>query len=132
MPFAPGVIRVEAYGGGRTLADEVRTTGAPVKLEVVDAAPEKDYDSAIINVRLQDAEGLNVPGRENDRVIHFDVLEGELIGTGNGDPNGIQPDVTTDIETFCGRCQAIVRPGKGGVRVIVRCEGMEPVEYRRN
>lgn len=132
VPYAPGVIRVEGFKGDVKLVDEVRTTGAPAKLEVVDAAPEKDFDSAIINVRLQDENGLNVPCRENDRMIHFDILEGELIGSGNGDPNGIQPDVTADISTFCGRCQAIVRPNaEGKVHVIVRCEGMEPVEYIR-
>ena len=133
VPFAPGSIRVEAVKGDVKVADEVRTAGAPAKLEVVDAAPERDFDAAIINVRLQDARGLNVPGRENDREIRFEVLEGELIGSGNGDPNGIQPDVAAAIPTFCGRCQAIVRPSDAGrVRVIVRCEGMEAVEYTRS
>lgn len=132
VPYAPGEIRVEAFKGDVKLVDEVRTTGEPAKLEVVDAAPAKDFDSAIINVRLQDENGLNVPGRENDRMIHFDVLQGELIGSGNGNPNGIQPDITPDISTFCGRCQAIVRPdAEGRVRVIVQCEGMEDVEFIR-
>ena len=132
VPYVPGVIRVEAVKGDVKLIDEVRTTGAPAMLEVVDAAPITDFDSSIINVRLQDENGLNVPRRENDRIIHFEVLEGELIGSGNGDPNGIQPDITPDISTFCGRCQAIIRPSAAGkVHVIVRCEGMADVEYAR-
>ena len=132
VAYEPGVIRVEAFKDGRTLMDEVRTTGMPAKLEVVDAAPEKDFDSAIINVRLQDEQGLNVPGREHDRMIHFHVIKGELIGSGNGDPNGIQPDVTPDISTFCGRCQAIVRPDASGhVHVVIRSEGMEGAVYVR-
>ena len=132
VPYVPGVIRVEAVKGDVKLIDEVRTTGAPAMLEVVDAAPITDFDSSIINVRLQDENGLNVPRRENDRIIHFEVLEGELIGSGNGDSNGIQPDITPDISTFCGRCQAIIRPSAAGkVHVIVRCEGMADVEYAR-
>lgn len=132
VAYAPGVICVEAFKDGRTLIDEVCTTGVPAKLEIVDAAPEKDFDSAIINVRLQDEHGLNVPGREHDRMIHFRVLAGELIGSGNGDPNGIQPDVTPDIPTFCGRCQAIVRPDASGhVHVVICCEGMEDAAYVR-
>ena len=132
VPFVPGTIRVEAFSGDRKLSDERTTAGSPARLEVIDAAPDEDYDSSIINVRLQDSEGRYVPERKNDRLVRFSVLQGELIGSGNGDPNGIQPDKTPNIRTFCGRCQAIVRPDKEGhVRVIVHCKGMEDVEYKR-
>ena len=133
VPYAPGSIRIKAVKGEEVCIDEIYTAGAPAKLEVIDVAPDKDFDSSIINVFLQDAAGIYVPRRENDREVHFEVLEGELIGSGNGDPNGIQPDVTPDIHTFCGCCQAIVRPNaEGRVRVIVRCDGMECVDYIRN
>ena len=132
VKYVPGVIRVEAFKNGKMLIDEICTTGRAEKLQVIDAASEKDFDSAILNIQLLDRDGLHVPGLENDRMVHFEVIQGELIGSGNGNPNGIQPDVTPDILTFCGRCQAIVRPDqKGNVRVVVSCESMEAVEYIR-
>lgn len=132
IPYVPGVIRVEAVKGDVKLTDEVRTAGSPARIELVDAAPDQDYDASILNVQLKDAGGIDVPGTENDRMIHFEVIRGELIGTGNGDPNGIQPDITPDILTFCGRCQAIVRPdAQGQVQVKITCAGMPPVEYVR-
>ena len=55
-----------------------------------------------------------------------------VIGAGNGDPNGIQPDITDEILTFCGRCQLIVRPdAEGRVELTVCAEGLPEVAYRR-
>ena len=76
------------------LADEVRTAGLAAALEVVDAASAEEYDSSIINVRLMDENGVPVPGRDADRLVRFEVKRGEIIGAGNGDPNGIQPNIT--------------------------------------
>ena len=89
IPFEPGALRVEAYGDGEMLADEVRTAGLAAALEVVDAASAEEYDSSIINVRLMDENGVPVPGRDADRLVRFEVKRGEIIGAGNGDPNGI-------------------------------------------
>ena len=94
IPFEPGALRVEAYGDGEMLADEVRTAGLAAALEVVDAASAEEYDSSIINVRLMDENGVPVPGRDADRLVRFEVKRGEIIGAGNGDPNGIQPNIT--------------------------------------
>lgn len=94
IPFEPGALRVEAYGDGEMLADEVRTAGLAAALEVVDAASAEEYDSSIINVRLMDENGVPVPGRDADRLVRFEVKCGEIIGAGNGDPNGIQPNIT--------------------------------------
>ena len=41
-----------------------------------------------------DENGVPVPGRDADRLVRFEVKRGEIIGAGNGDPNGIQPNIT--------------------------------------
>lgn len=132
VPFEPGVIRAVTEKDGVVLTEEVRTAGAPARIEVIDAAPATDYDASIINVYLTDAKGVPVPGRAHDRAVRYDVHSGTLIGVGNGDPNGTQPDLAHETPTFCGRCQAIIRPDAGGhVRVTVSADGLPPVEISR-
>ncbi len=130
IPFEKGTLRAEAVYEGRIIADEVRTAGKPAKLEVVDAAPETDYDSSIICVRLLDENGVPVPGQEHDCKITFDVQNGRILGVGNGDPNGVYPEIANSIPTFSGRCQAIVAPDASGKICIRVCaEGLEHVLY---
>lgn len=132
VTFEPGVLRVTATKDGVQISDEVRTAGEPAQLEVLDAAPDKDYDSSIINVRLLDAQGIPVPGREADCMIHFEVKNGTIIGVGNGNPNGVQPEIADEIETFCGRCQAVIRPDADGkVCVTVSADNLPPVTIVR-
>lgn len=132
VPFEAGVIRAEAITGEIKLMDEVHTAGAVHHMELVDAAPQQDFDASILNIRLMDEKDIPVPGQANDREISIEVEKGELIGTGNGDPNGIQPDVTNVIATFCGRCQFIVRPdAKGEVCVTIHSQGLPDVPYCR-
>ncbi|MDO4741455.1 MAG: glycoside hydrolase family 2 TIM barrel-domain containing protein, partial [Eubacteriales bacterium] len=132
IPFAPGVLRAEAVCGDVIVADEVRTAGVAAALEITDAADGKDYDSAIVNVRLLDANGIPVPGREADRTVVFRVERGTIIGVGNGDPNGVLPEIAESIPTFCGRCQAIIRPdAEGRVRVRISAQGLAEAVYER-
>lgn len=132
VPFEPGVLRVEAVKGDTILSEEIRTAGPPARLEVIDAADERDYDSSIINIRLLDANGIPTPFLEADREVRFEVRRGDLLGVGNGNPNGTQPDVADTLPTFCGRCQAIVRPdAQGRVHLVVHAAGIPDVEYSR-
>ena len=132
IPYEPGVLRAEGVYEGRLIADEVRTAGAPAKLEIIDAAEEKDYDSSIVNVRLMDENGVPSPGRGVDRLVTFHVEAGRIIGVGNGDPNGVLPEIADNIPTFCGRCQAIIRPDASGkVKVRICAEGLPEAVYER-
>lgn len=132
VPFEAGSITVEAEKDGKVFTDERKTAGAPALIEVADAADGKDYDCSIINVCLTDADGTPVPCRESDMTVTFDIVRGTLIGSGNGDPNGIRPDRAASLETFCGRCQALVMPdGEGRVDLTVRCGELPEVRYTR-
>lgn len=132
IPFEPGVLRAEAVCNGAVIADEVQTAGAAAQMEVADAADEQDFDSAIVNVRLMDETGVPVPGREADRLVTFHVEKGEIIGVGNGDPNGVLPEHADNVPTFTGRCQAIIRPDADGkVRVRISAPGVADAHYAR-
>ena len=121
VPFEPGTLRAEARLGDRVLADQVTTAGAPQRIRIEDATPEKDPDAYILNLDLVDAQGNHVP--EDDRLLRFEVADGVILGTGNGDPNGAQPDRADWSPTFKGRCQLIVQP-RGQLRVRVTSPGL--------
>jgi len=131
IPFARGVLRAEGLRGGAVAAwEEVRTAGAPARLELVDAAPDKDRDCAICNVRLLDARGVPVPGQAYDLPVTFAVEAGRILGVGNGDPNGVYAEHGETIPTFSGRCQAILGPDENGrVAVRVRAAGLPEAFY---
>ena len=127
--FEPGEIKAIAKKGNINLTDTIHTSGPAAGLEVVDAASDPDHDCSIINVRLLDKDGYPVAGENIDREVRFIICSGTLIGTGNGNPNGIQPDVTDVIRTFSGRCQALIRPENGHISVTVSCEGLPDTVY---
>lgn len=133
IPFEPGVLRAQAVYRDIVIDDEVKTADLPAKLEVVDVADQKDFDSSIICVRLVDKDGIPVPGQVHDCPITFCVCKGRILGVGNGNPNGVHPEIADNIPTFSGRCQVIVEPDDDGcVDLHVTADGFAPVHYIRN
>ena len=132
VPYEAGTLSAIAWKGSVRLVEEVRTSSRPTALKIVDAAPSRDFDCAILNVELVDAQGVPVRLRSQEREVHVEVICGELAGVGNGDPNGTQPDICTRISTFCGRCQILIHPdGNGVVRARLSCEGLAGASYER-
>ena len=131
IPFEAGDIQAVAEIGGITVTDKISTAGPAVRLEVIDASDENGYDCSILNLRLLDENGHAAAGEGIDRGISISVQQGTLIGIGNGDPNGIQPDVSDTISTFAGRCQVLIRPENGHVSVTLECTGLPAVQYDR-
>ncbi len=119
VPYEVGELKAEGTVDGKTVIDIVRTVGNPIRLDVVDAAAKTDYDCSIINVAVTDANGNIAPLSETDRDVTIEVVRGKLVGAGNGDPNGIQPDITETIHTFHGLCQFLVIPDDDGVMEVV-------------
>ena len=131
VPFEAGEIRVIAESGGKTVTDGISTAGPAARLEVIDVSDENGYDCSILNLRLLDENGHAAAGEEIDRDVLISVRQGTLIGVGNGNPNGIQPDVSEKISTFMGRCQVLVRPENSHVSVTLECKGLPAVQYDR-
>ncbi len=92
---------------------------------------QKDPDSIILNISLTDAAGQLVPTLDTDRIVKLEVAGGRIIGVGNGDPNGLQPDIAETISTFAGRCQVIIEiDGNSELFVRASTDGAQSAEFR--
>jgi len=122
VPFEPGTLRAEADAAGGLIEDRVTTAGAPARIALENAAKGPDAGVMILNVDLVDERGVHVP--DGDRAVRIAVEGGALVGSGNGDPNGTQPDCSPVQTTFAGRCQFIVRPDSPSARATISSDGL--------
>jgi beta-galactosidase len=87
-------------------------------------------DLAFVTVRIVDEEGVVCPSA--DHHVHIEISEGgELVATGNGDPNSLTPFTSHIREVFNGLALAIVRamPGHvGELRLRATAEGLSADE----
>ncbi len=96
VPFAPGTLSAKGYRGGQLVAEtKSETTGAATTVrltpdrKVINADGE---DLSLVTVTITDAQGLIVPLA--DHRVSFELEgAGRIIGVGNGDPSGHEPDV---------------------------------------
>jgi beta-galactosidase len=96
VKYAPGILSAKGYHGGKTVAEtKIETPGAPaaVRLAPDRAAIHADgADVCVVTVAVTDAQGRVVPVATN--LVHFELSgPGKIIGVGNGDPSGHEPDV---------------------------------------
>ena len=125
VPFEAGSIKVKVRKGEEELFEEIHTAGAPAKLVVEDVTPKTEGNRIhIINVSVTDENGILIS--DFSERVYFDVRKIKILGVGNGNPNGHQPNVASDIELFHGRAQLIVTAGEG--TLTVRCDGLPSVE----
>ena len=125
VPFEAGSIKVKVKRGEEECFEEIQTAGAPAKLVVEDVTPQKEGNRIhIINVSVTDENGILIS--DFSERVYFDVRKIKILGVGNGNPNGHQPNVASDIELFHGRAQLIVTAGEG--TLTVRCDGLPSVE----
>jgi beta-galactosidase len=118
--YQPGTLKAVAYKYGKPWAtDEMKTAGAPAKLEL---EPDRDLiradsrDLSFVSVTVTDKDGLMVPRADNR--IHFDIDgPGEIVATDNGDPANFESFQTHDRKAFNGLCLVIIRgkPGQPGI-----------------
>lgn len=124
VPYAPGRLEAIGFNGGRVTARDLRETSGPahaVRL-TLDRRMAKAGAVVIANAAVLDARGRPVPTADN--MLRFAAAGGKVIGVGNGNPNSIEPDVSSDRKAFNGLAQAIVRVGSGPVDVSVASDGL--------
>lgn len=112
--YEPGEIKACGYKNGKLIKTEtIETTGAPVRIELV---PYKDNaevgDTVIVNVRITDEHDRFVPTADNE--ICYEIIGGEFMGTGNGNPADHDPDKVPVRRAFNGLAQLIVRATESG------------------
>jgi len=129
VPYAPGRIEAIGYTHGRMVARDRRETAGPA--EAVRIAPDRTRiaadgrDLAMLTVSIVDAKGRIVPDAAHP--ITITAARGlRLLGTGNGDPNGIVPDHAATRPAFHGLMQAIVQSdgSAGAIRIGATAPGL--------
>lgn len=129
--YEPGELKVVAYKDGQPWAEDVmRTTGAATQLIASADRTEiaaDGYDLSFITVQVSDESGALVPRSHN--TIQFSIEgPGEIIATGNGNPNSHESFQSLERKAFNGLALAIVRSEKGKhgeVIVTAESEGLE-------
>ncbi|HKM21130.1 MAG TPA: beta-galactosidase GalA [Lachnospiraceae bacterium] len=87
------------------------------------------HDVVIIRAEIVDEAGNIVP--DADDMIKFDVVNGTVIGVGNGDPNSQEPDAAPYRKAFHGLAQAIVKPtGNEDICITARVNGLNEAAGR--
>ncbi|MGC4031281.1 MAG: glycoside hydrolase family 2 TIM barrel-domain containing protein [Tepidisphaeraceae bacterium] len=126
VPFEPGELKAVAYRGGAVVATASHiTTGPAVGLGVelhpsCDTPFVADGEAAWpVTVFAIDTAGRRVPTAEPPLTISLEG-EAELIGVGNGDPNGHFANRGPTLPLFRGLAQAIVRATETAGDVTVR------------
>lgn len=118
--YQPGVLKVVAEDGGKTVAtDELRTSGPPYKivlLPVESIIRARAGNVSLVKVLVEDKEGNVVPDADN--LLTFRVEgNGRILGTENGndyDVKSYQPD---QRDAYQGRCMVAVESDNRSGRI---------------
>ena len=131
VPYEPGVLKAIAIKDGKEVASKIlKSTGKPamVKLNAdrINIKANRN-DLSYIKVEITDAEGDMIPGA-NIPVTFSISGEGEIAGSGNGDPTDMESFNNPVCKTYRGRALVIVRPLKekntGIIKLVAEAEGL--------
>ena len=131
VPWQPGTLTATAFDGERIVATkELRTTGAPARIELRSETPAVRADRAalvFVPVAVLDEAGAVVPDAALALTIAVEG-EAELCGFGSADPEAVGSLADVSTKTFRGRALAILRStGRAGkIRVTVTAPGLPP------
>lgn len=121
VPYAPGVLRAVARDHGlETATDELRTAGAPARLQLAWQAPLTGIgwdDVAIVRATVVDANGVPVPRADN--LIHFHITgSGSIVAVDNNNFSSHDPFHAPERRAYHGTCVAYVRAGSTGALTV--------------
>jgi beta-galactosidase len=128
VPYAPGVLSAVGFRAGKqVVTQELRTTGAPVRLQITPLPSPIVSDLAFFEITVVDAVGLTVT--EAGPTVKVDVAgAGRLIGLDTGDLNygGLFKVATRDA--YQGRLLATVQrtAPAGEARITAATPGLPP------
>ncbi len=129
VPYAAGSVVAVGYdaAGEEQMRTTLQTTGAAAKVELSIASVGVEADGAslvIINVSANDAEGRAVPTA--DHVIDFKFSgTASLLGVGNGNPTGHEPEQAPRRKLFNGAAQLILRSRAGSGTLSVKAHAAD-------
>ena len=130
VPYEPGSLKLVGYKDGKQVAvDEVRTAGAPARLELL---PDRrtihgdGEDLSFITVRVLDDNGVLCPLADN--LVRFQVNgPGKIAAVDNGNPATVEPFQADHRKAFNGLALLVVRSKRGvsgSIRVTATSDGL--------
>ena len=129
VPYEPGTLKVVGKKNGKTVTEEVQTTGQPAAIRLSADQNEINadaYDIANIKVEIVDENGRIVPDAGN--LIEFKVEgEGILKGTDNGNPMDRTQMQSKDRNAFNGLALAVIQSTRksGTIRLTAVSDGLK-------
>ncbi len=136
VAYAPGTLRAVARSGGSVVAtQEIRTSGAPVRVALVAdrAAIRADgSDLSFVTVTVTDSAGVSVPTAEPLVRLRLEGADARIAGVDNGDEISHAPFQADSVRLFEGMALVIVRAGArpGTVTLTAAADGLTPAAAR--
>ena len=132
--YAPGALSATGYIDGEEAATAVvETTGAAEHLQLTpdrEAIGADGEDVCVVTASVHDAEGRLVP-TANDLIAFAVSDNASVLGVGNGDPSGHEPDKAEERHAFNGLCQVLVqskRGAAGAIELTATAPGLKPAK----
>jgi beta-galactosidase len=134
VPYQPGTLKAVSYLGGRQVAaDEIRTAGAPARIELIadrSTIHARADDLAFVTVRIEDKDGNVCPAADN--LVRFQVTgAGGIRAVDNGNAATTELFQANHRKAFSGLALLIVdaRDGKPGkIHLTAASDGLTTAE----
>lgn len=122
LAFVPGTLKAIGKNDGKEiLTTEIKTAGAPAKIELV---PDRNVieadgkDLSFVTVKVLDQNGILVP--QADNLIHFDIQgEGFIAGVDNGCQTSHEPFKANYRKAFNGLCLVVIQSTENAGNIIL-------------
>lgn len=131
VKYIPGVLTaISRRNGKAVLKKEIRTAGAPARLELVadrSVISADGRDLSFVTVRVLDRNGVAVPDADN--AVSFEVRgAGTLAATDNGYQADLSPFSSSQRKMWKGLALAIIRSSEkaGTISVQATADGLKP------
>lgn len=126
VPYEAGTLRATSRLNGKiVLTEEVKTAGAPARIELVadrKLIKSDGKDLSFVTVRVLDAAGNLVPNADN--LINFTIKgKGMLAGVDNGSQSSMESFKEPHRKAFHGLCLAIVQAMQSPGLITVTAQG---------
>jgi beta-galactosidase len=135
VKYEPGTLKaIGKNANGHTQEVEIKTSGAPAKIKLTadrETMKAGGKDLSFVTVQITDKDGIPVPYAKNE--IAFKTTgEVKLIAVDNGNPTSHTSFQSKSIQTFNGKCLAILQAGKTTGETVLQAfsEGLEPATIR--
>jgi beta-galactosidase len=134
VKYQPGELKAIALENGEEVATKIlKTPGEPEAIRLVTDRQEINADRndlSFVKIEVIDSNGQLVP--QNSISVKLILSgNGELAASGNANPKDMASVNRTQINTYNGRAQAIIRPsGSGQVKLIAESQGLKTGELK--